>query len=109
MLRMGRSRQWPEVMFAMTGSREIDASALLDYFRPLYEWLVRENAGHAVGWDESDCPAGSLRSARSLTSGGSVHLAGMSTGGTNGPYVVLVQFLVALVATTADCERYALV
>ena len=33
MLEMGRSRPWPEALEALTGSPEMDATAILDYFR----------------------------------------------------------------------------
>ncbi|HYS54608.1 MAG TPA: M2 family metallopeptidase [Thermoanaerobaculia bacterium] len=42
MLAMGRSRPWPEALEALTGQREMDATAILDYFAPLKEWLDAE-------------------------------------------------------------------
>ena len=50
MLAMGRSRPWPEALEAMTGSREMDATAILDYFAPLMEWLEEQNEGQTCGW-----------------------------------------------------------
>jgi peptidyl-dipeptidase A len=50
MLAMGASRPWPEAMHALTGEREADASALVEYFAPLRGWLERENAGRRCGW-----------------------------------------------------------
>ncbi len=50
MLVMGRSRPWPEALEALTGSPEMDATAMLDYFAPLQEWLDKENAGRQCGW-----------------------------------------------------------
>jgi peptidyl-dipeptidase A len=41
MLEMGQSRPWPEALEAVTGERRMDASALLEYFRPLSDWLDR--------------------------------------------------------------------
>jgi peptidyl-dipeptidase A len=41
MLEMGQSRPWPDALEAMTGERRMDASALLEYFQPLSEWLDR--------------------------------------------------------------------
>ncbi len=40
----GASRPWRAVLKETTG-RELDAQALVEYFRPLYEWLVVQNAG----------------------------------------------------------------
>lgn len=50
MLRMGTSAPWPEALYALTGKREMDATAILDYFAPLKKWLDEQNAGHPVGW-----------------------------------------------------------
>jgi peptidyl-dipeptidase A len=50
MLAMGVSRPWPEAMEALTGSRQMDATAILDYFAPLQKWLDEQNKGAAVGW-----------------------------------------------------------
>ncbi len=37
MLEMGASRPWPEALEALTGEREMDATAILDYFAPLQD------------------------------------------------------------------------
>jgi peptidyl-dipeptidase A len=50
MLEMGASRPWPEALEAMTGEKDIDATALLDYFAPLKQWLDAQNEHHQVGW-----------------------------------------------------------
>lgn len=50
MLEMGQSRPWPEALEALTGSREMDATAILDYFAPLQAWLDQQNAGAPAGW-----------------------------------------------------------
>jgi peptidyl-dipeptidase A len=50
MLEMGQSRPWPEALYAMTGERQIDATAILDYFAPLKKWLDEQNQGRTVGW-----------------------------------------------------------
>nr|WP_041658441.1 M2 family metallopeptidase [Asticcacaulis excentricus] len=50
MLEMGQSKPWPEAMAAFTGQREGDASAVAAYFKPLNEWLVKQNAGQNCGW-----------------------------------------------------------
>jgi peptidyl-dipeptidase A len=39
MLSMGQSQPWPDALEALTGERELDASAILDYFAPLSDWL----------------------------------------------------------------------
>jgi peptidyl-dipeptidase A len=50
MLEMGRSKPWPEALEAMTGTSEMDASAILDYFAPLKAWLDEQNADRQCGW-----------------------------------------------------------
>jgi peptidyl-dipeptidase A len=50
MLEMGQSKPWPDAMEALTGERQADASAILDYFAPLKKWLDEQNKGMKVGW-----------------------------------------------------------
>jgi len=50
MLEMGQSKPWPDAMEALTGQRQADASAILDYFAPLKKWLDEQNKGMKVGW-----------------------------------------------------------
>jgi len=40
----GASRPWREVLRETTG-RDLDATAMVEYFQPLYDWLVEQNAG----------------------------------------------------------------
>jgi peptidyl-dipeptidase A len=51
MLAMGASRPWPDALEALTGQRQMDATALLDYYAPLKKWLDEQNAGHNIGWN----------------------------------------------------------
>jgi peptidyl-dipeptidase A len=50
MMEMGRSRPWPDALEALTGRREMDATAILDYFAPLGAWLEEQNRGRTCGW-----------------------------------------------------------
>ncbi len=50
MMAMGQSRPWPDALEALTGERQMDASALAEYFAPLKAWLDRENKGRKCGW-----------------------------------------------------------
>jgi peptidyl-dipeptidase A len=43
MLAMGASKPWPEALKAMTGEDRMDATAIIDYFTPLKEWLDQQN------------------------------------------------------------------
>jgi len=49
-LAMGASRPWPDVLEALTGQREMDASAMAEYYAPLKAWLDEQNKGAAIGW-----------------------------------------------------------
>jgi peptidyl-dipeptidase A len=50
MLEMGLSRPWPDALEALTGSRQMDATAIRDYFAPLQAWLDQQLVGQQVGW-----------------------------------------------------------
>ncbi|HEX4386553.1 MAG TPA: M2 family metallopeptidase [Myxococcales bacterium] len=50
MLSYGASKPWPEALEAMTGTRDMDASALVEYFAPLQSWLKEQNKGRQCGW-----------------------------------------------------------
>ena len=57
---LGKTKPWQDAMKIMTGQRNMDAGPLLEYFRPLQDWLKKENEGKDVGWDE-ECPVGSIQ------------------------------------------------
>jgi len=50
MLAMGASKPWPDALQAFTGSREMSARPMLEYFAPLQAWLQQQNAGKQCGW-----------------------------------------------------------
>jgi len=50
MLEMGASRPWPDALEVIAGTREMDATAILDYFAPLQVWLDEQNTGRECGW-----------------------------------------------------------
>ena len=50
MLELGASKPWQDALFAMTGTRDMDGGAILEYFAPLHTWLKEENKGKACGW-----------------------------------------------------------
>jgi len=50
MLEMGRREPWPDELEALTGQRDMDATAMLDYFAPLKAWLDEQNQGRQCGW-----------------------------------------------------------
>jgi peptidyl-dipeptidase A len=52
MLALGQSKPWQEALQTLSGEKQMDASALADYFAPLKTWLDEQNKakGYAVGW-----------------------------------------------------------
>jgi peptidyl-dipeptidase A len=50
MLAMGQSKPWQDALETLTGSRQMDATAILDYFAPLDGWLDEQLKGQKVGW-----------------------------------------------------------
>jgi len=50
MLAMGASRSWPVELAGLTGAKQMDASAIVDYFAPLQKWLDEQNKGKPTGW-----------------------------------------------------------
>jgi peptidyl-dipeptidase A len=50
MLAMGQSQPWPQALEAFTGEKDIDATAIADYFAPLNAWLTEQNKGQKCGW-----------------------------------------------------------
>ncbi|KAL3837175.1 hypothetical protein ACJMK2_022550 [Sinanodonta woodiana] len=60
MLKMGASRPWGEAMSKITNGTDDKLSALplLEYFKPLVDWLEKNNKQYneTVGWDLNKCP-----------------------------------------------------
>jgi len=50
MLKLGASRPWQDAMRTISGEDKGDASALLEYFKPLREFLKEANKGQTCGW-----------------------------------------------------------
>ena len=50
MLAAGASKPWQDVLEEAIGTRQMDGSAIIDYFAPLMQWLEKENQGQACGW-----------------------------------------------------------
>ena len=50
MLSMGQSQPWQDALEKIAGTRQMDASAILDYFAPLQKWLDQQNQGKPSGW-----------------------------------------------------------
>jgi len=50
MLEAGQSAPWQETLEKLTGTQEMDASAIIDYFAPLMAYLKEQNEGRTCGW-----------------------------------------------------------
>ncbi len=50
MLKLGQSEPWQDTLEKLTGTRQMDASAILEYFQPLQAWLAEQNRGKTCGW-----------------------------------------------------------
>jgi peptidyl-dipeptidase A len=51
MLSLGASQPWQDTFEQLTGTRQIDASAIIEYFQPLMTWLEEQNKSQQCGWD----------------------------------------------------------
>lgn len=56
-MRYGSSKHWHDVMELLTKTRGLDASPMIEYYAPLYNWLREDNRKNnvRVGWDTKDC------------------------------------------------------
>jgi peptidyl-dipeptidase A len=50
MLEKGSSQPWQDTFQELTGTRQMDASAIMEYFEPLRGWLKQQNKGQKCGW-----------------------------------------------------------
>ena len=50
MLEPGSSVPWQDTLEKLTGTRAADATAIIDYFAPLMEYLKEQNATRSCGW-----------------------------------------------------------
>jgi peptidyl-dipeptidase A len=50
MLSKGKSQPWQDTLEELTGTRQMDGSAVLEYFAPLAQWLDEQNADRQCGW-----------------------------------------------------------
>ncbi|MFQ5608674.1 MAG: M2 family metallopeptidase [Woeseiaceae bacterium] len=50
MLEAGASQPWQDTLETLTGTRHMDATAIVDYFEPLMGYLKEQNEGRRCGW-----------------------------------------------------------
>ena len=51
MLQRGASQPWQDTLEKLTGTRNMDAAAIIEYFQPLMTWLKQQNQGRQCGWN----------------------------------------------------------
>jgi hypothetical protein len=76
MLEMGISKSWPHALEQMTGSKEMSVAPIMEYFKPLREWLEKERCStkYKIGWPGQpadgveDCPTSKPSSANGIKS-----------------------------------------
>jgi len=61
MLSSGRSKTWQDAL-KIIGEESLDASAILDYFEPLKNWLTQQNKEQLCGWCSGNCSLSKLKS-----------------------------------------------
>jgi len=50
MMEMGASKPWPDALEAFTGTRDMDGSAILEYYAPLMTYLKVQNKDRTCNW-----------------------------------------------------------
>ncbi|GFV90448.1 angiotensin-converting enzyme [Trichonephila clavipes] len=61
LLKQGKSKPWKEILSEFSDKKytKLDATALVNYFKPLMQWLQRKNKKEYKGWNSTDpmfCP-----------------------------------------------------
>ena len=51
MLAQGQSQPWQDTLEKLTGTRQMDASAIIEYLSPLMKYLEEQNKGKTCGWN----------------------------------------------------------
>lgn len=55
-LKAGSSKSWQDILLNLTGTGQMDAGPLLEYFSPITKWLQEQNnkTNEVLGWPEFD-------------------------------------------------------
>ncbi|XP_004374294.1 angiotensin-converting enzyme-like isoform X2 [Trichechus manatus latirostris] len=109
-MKLGFSKPWPEAMRLITGQPNMSASAMMNYFKPLLDWLLTENGRHGekLGWPQYNWTPNSARSEASLTGSGRVNFLGLDLEAHQarvGQWVLLFLGVALLVATLGLTQR----
>lgn len=62
MLSLGASKPWPEALAVVTGEPKMNANGLIEYFKPVLDFIKAENVKNKVmiGWESSKRKFGKL-------------------------------------------------
>ncbi|KAM4843363.1 angiotensin-converting enzyme isoform 1-T1 [Thomomys bottae] len=109
-MKLGFSKPWPEAMKLITGQPNMSASAMLNYFKPLMEWLITENGRHGekLGWPQYTWTPNSARSEDSFSDSGLINFLGMNLEPQQarvGQWVLLFLGVALLVVTLGLTQR----
>ena len=50
MLALGASKPWQDALYAISGERRADASAMIEFYAPLRAWIKDQIKGEQCGW-----------------------------------------------------------
>ncbi|XP_040845401.1 angiotensin-converting enzyme isoform X4 [Ochotona curzoniae] len=109
-MKLGFSKPWPEAMKLITGQPNMSASSMMNYFKPLMDWLLTENGRHGekLGWPQYTWMPNSARSEGSLPDSGRVNFLGMNLDAQQarvGQWVLLFLGVALLVASLGLTQR----
>ncbi|XP_041818495.1 angiotensin-converting enzyme [Chelmon rostratus] len=107
MMKLGFSKPWPEAMTLITGQSKMSAEPLKEYFKPLTDWLEKENNKNkeVLGWPNYDWTPSST----GVIEDNKVDFLGMSLDGsaaTAGQWTLLALGLVFLLTTILLAYKY---
>ncbi|KAM6175753.1 angiotensin-converting enzyme [Erethizon dorsatum] len=109
-MKLGFSKPWPEAMKMITGQPNMSALAMMNYFKPLMDWLITENGRHGekLGWPQYNWTPNSARSEGSFSDSDRVNFLGMNLEPQQarmGQWVLLFLGVALLMATLGLTQR----
>lgn len=109
-LKLGYSKPWPEAMRLVTGQPNMSAAAMMNYFKPLLDWLVAENKRHGetLGWPQYNWSPYSVRTEDKFPGSSRVNFLGLDLEEQQarvGQWVLLFLGVALLVATLGLTQR----
>ncbi|XP_077019651.1 angiotensin-converting enzyme isoform X6 [Tamandua tetradactyla] len=109
-MKLGFSKPWPEAMKLITGQPNMSSSALMNYFKPLLDWLLTENGRHGekLGWPQYNWTPYSASSEGSFPVTSRVNFLGLDLEAHQarvGQWVLLFLGVALLVATLGLTQR----